>query len=65
MMISCLTLNLVDEPICHEVKIRGSKGEGLIFNVVNDNGNILFLDGQTGMPANLSACKNLGFLPTN
>ena len=40
-------------------------GEGHVFNVVNQNGNIRYLDGQTGKAANVEDFTNLHLLPTN
>jgi hypothetical protein len=40
-------------------------GSGHVFNVVNQNGTIRYLDGQTGKAADITRWKNLYFLPTN
>ncbi len=40
-------------------------GEWHVFNVVNKNGNIVFIDGQNGRFADPSSFKNLGLLRTN
>ncbi|WP_080748346.1 toxin glutamine deamidase domain-containing protein [Pseudomonas chlororaphis] len=48
--------------------VFGSYGPGQpghVFNVVNQNGVVRFLDGQTGKPANLSNFKKLQLLRTN
>jgi len=44
---------------------RGSGEVGYVFNVVNQNGVIRFLDGQTGKPAILDGLVNFRFLKTN
>ncbi|WP_425273388.1 toxin glutamine deamidase domain-containing protein [Pseudomonas morbosilactucae] len=38
---------------------------GHVFNVVNQNGVVRYLDGQTGKPANMSNFKTLQLLRTN
>ncbi|MFJ2285200.1 toxin glutamine deamidase domain-containing protein [Pseudomonas iridis] len=43
----------------------GAGQPGHVFNVVNQNGVVRFLDGQTGKPANLSNFKTLQLLRTN
>lgn len=46
----------------------GSYGPGQpghVFNVVNQNGVVRYIDGQTGKPANLSDFKTLQLLRTN
>ncbi|WP_209924139.1 toxin glutamine deamidase domain-containing protein [Pseudomonas congelans] len=46
----------------------GSYGPGQpghVFNVVNQNGAIRYLDGQTGKPANMRNFKTLQLLITN
>lgn len=43
----------------------GPDQPGHVFNVVNQNGIVRFLDGQTGRPANLSNFKTLQLLRTN
>ncbi|TEF36242.1 hypothetical protein IPC1485_00005, partial [Pseudomonas aeruginosa] len=48
--------------------VFGSYGPGQpghVFNVVNQNGVVRFLDGQTGKPANLGDFKSLQLLRTN
>ncbi|HBP0981943.1 TPA: hypothetical protein L5Q86_006084 [Pseudomonas aeruginosa] len=48
--------------------VFGSYGPGQpghVFNVVNQNGVVRFLDGQTGTPANLGDFKSLQLLRTN
>jgi filamentous hemagglutinin len=48
--------------------VFGSYGPGQpghVFNVVNQNGAIRYLDGQTGKPANMSNFKTLQLLRTN
>ncbi|WP_367237058.1 RHS repeat-associated core domain-containing protein [Pseudomonas sp. Rh2] len=48
--------------------VFGSYGPGQpghVFNVINQNGVVRFLDGQTGKPANLSNFKTLQLLRTN
>ncbi|OPE35031.1 hypothetical protein IPC878_25105 [Pseudomonas aeruginosa] len=48
--------------------VFGSYGPGQpghVFNVVNQNGVVRFLDGQTGKPANLGVFKSLQLLRTN
>ncbi|WJY16916.1 hemagglutinin repeat-containing protein [Pectobacteriaceae bacterium CE90] len=48
--------------------VYGSYGPGQpghVFNVVNQNGTVRFLDGQTGKPANLSQFKSFQLLRTN
>jgi hypothetical protein len=45
---------------------RGSGKVGHVFNVINDNGTIKFIDGQTRRSANLNnGYVNFSFLPTN
>ena len=44
---------------------RGPGETGHVFNVVNQNGTIRFLDGQTGTAANLTGYTNLYLLKTN
>jgi filamentous hemagglutinin len=44
---------------------RGPGEVGHVFNVVNQNGVIRFLDGQTGKPATLDGFVNFRFLKTN
>lgn len=45
---------------------RGPNEVGHVFNVVNQNGTVRFLDGQTGTVANLNrGYKEFFFLPTN
>lgn len=44
---------------------RGTGQAGHAFNVVNQNGTIRFLDGQTGAAASLEGYVNFSFLPTN
>ena len=59
--------NLVSEPGQRGI-IFGNRGYGEIghvFNVVNQNGTVRFLDGQTGKTANLDGYKDFSFLPTN
>ncbi|MFB9108517.1 toxin glutamine deamidase domain-containing protein [Flavobacterium gyeonganense] len=41
------------------------RGGGHVFNVVNQNGTIRYLDGQTGKAADINKYSNLKFLPTN
>jgi RHS repeat-associated protein len=43
---------------------RGSNRSGHFFNGVNQNGNIRFLDGQTGKPANWSGYQRFYFMRT-
>ncbi|MBY8930243.1 hypothetical protein J1G34_14460 [Pseudomonas sp. Wu6] len=46
----------------------GSYGPGQpghVFNVVNQNGVVRYLDGQTGKPANMNNFKTLQLLRTN
>ncbi|WP_462264569.1 RHS repeat-associated core domain-containing protein [Mucilaginibacter sp.] len=43
---------------------RGIGRVGHVFNVINQNGQINFIDGQTGQGANLSGYKNFSFIPT-
>ncbi|WP_342354681.1 toxin glutamine deamidase domain-containing protein [Erwinia persicina] len=48
--------------------VFGSYGlgqSGHVFNVVNQNGTVRFLDGQTGKPANLSKFESFQLLRTN
>lgn len=48
--------------------VFGSYGPGQpghVFNVVNQNGTVRFLDGQTGKPADLSQFKSFQLLRTN
>lgn len=48
--------------------VFGSYGPGQpghVFNVVNQNGTVRFLDGQTGKPANLSKFESFQLLRTN
>ncbi|EPF1364651.1 toxin glutamine deamidase domain-containing protein [Pseudomonas aeruginosa] len=48
--------------------VFGSYGPGQpghVFNVVNQNGVVRFLDGQTGKPANLGGFKSLQLLRAN
>ncbi|WP_236084816.1 toxin glutamine deamidase domain-containing protein [Pseudomonas aeruginosa] len=48
--------------------VFGSYGPGQpghVFNVVNQNGVVRFLEGQTGTPANLGDFKSLQLLRTN
>ncbi|WP_218938879.1 toxin glutamine deamidase domain-containing protein [Pseudomonas sp. ICMP22404] len=48
--------------------VFGSYGPGQpghVFNVINQNGTVRFLDGQTGRSANLSNFKTLQLLRTN
>ena len=44
---------------------RGSGEVGHVFNVVNQNGVVRFLDGQTGRAASLEGFKNFQLLRTN
>jgi hypothetical protein len=44
---------------------RGPGETGHVFNVVNQNGTVRFLDGQTGKPADLSGYVNFHLLRTN
>lgn len=48
--------------------VYGSYGPGQtghVFNVINQNGTIRYLDGQTGKPADLSQFKSFQLLRTN
>lgn len=47
--------------------VFGSRGSetGHFFNVVNQNGTVRFLDGQTGKAANLSGFEGFSLLRTN
>ncbi|WP_368389218.1 toxin glutamine deamidase domain-containing protein [Pseudomonas sp.] len=48
--------------------VFGSYGPGQpghVFNVVNQNGVVRYLDGQTGKPANMNNFKTLQLLRTN
>lgn len=44
---------------------RGPGETGHMFNVVNQNGTVRFLDGQTGKPADLGGYTSLHLLRTN
>jgi len=44
---------------------RGQGQVGHVFNVINQNGKINFIDGQTGKGASLSGYKDFSFISTN